>query len=426
MAFRFLHLADLHLESSFGGRTETRERLRGATREAFQRAVDYAIESELHAVLAAGDLYDDAVLSLKTELFFAQQVERLARAGVWFVGVCGNHDPGGARWRAARLGLDASAGEAEPGSDDWRQRVRLLRRPEPTIVRVTDRRGDPVGVVVGAGHESDREQRNLAAEFPQVADRLPVVGLLHTQISSARAAEGHERYAPSAAADYEGRDYSYWALGHIHVRQQAIAGLPVFYAGNLQGRNPKETGAKGGYRVEAVAGQAAEPAFVPLAPVRWEQLEVAVSPEWSTPAALLENLVQRVEAAKSAAGAELALRIELSGRSPLAGSLRGAEDCRDLEEELRERTGCLEVQLRSERLGRPVDVDTLRQSPTVVAEALRLIDAAARDPELLAALAPTELAARCATDEERRAYLGALLTGLPEELIERSVAGEPA
>ena len=42
--FRFLHLADLHLETSFGGRPSTRERLRRAALEAFENAVDYAIE----------------------------------------------------------------------------------------------------------------------------------------------------------------------------------------------------------------------------------------------------------------------------------------------------------------------------------------------------------------------------------------------
>jgi len=422
MAFRFLHLADLHLESSFGGLPETRERLRQATHEAFRRAVDYAIESQLHAVLVAGDLYDDSVLSLKTELFFTEQVERLARAGVWFVAVCGNHDPGAARYRSAQLGLEAD----ERGEKDWRQRVRLLRRPEPEIVHITGRAGNPVGVVVGAGHESDREQRNLAANFPRVPDALPVVGLLHTQIAGARAAEGHERYAPSTTADYEGSDYSYWALGHIHVRQRAVPGLPVFYAGNLQGRNPKETGPKGGYRVEAEAGSAAEPTFVPLAPVRWERLTVAVDPSWSTPAALVEKLAQRIEGEKAVAEQQLAVRIELSGRSSLASALREPEECHFIAEELRERTGSLEIQLRSERLTRPVDVEALRQSPTVVAEALRLIDIAGRDPELLESLAPPELAASFATGDERRVYLEDLLADLSEDLIERSFAGEGA
>ena len=67
-AFRFLHLADLHLETSFGGRPTTRERLRRATREAFEAAVALAVREKLHAVVVAGDLFDDGLLSLRTEL----------------------------------------------------------------------------------------------------------------------------------------------------------------------------------------------------------------------------------------------------------------------------------------------------------------------------------------------------------------------
>ena len=76
MGFRFLHLADVHLETSFGGSPATRERLRAATLEAFASACDYAIEQRLHAVLAAGDLYDDDVLSLRTEAELVRQIRR--------------------------------------------------------------------------------------------------------------------------------------------------------------------------------------------------------------------------------------------------------------------------------------------------------------------------------------------------------------
>ena len=115
MSFRFLHLADLHLETRFGGRPETRESLRRATHAAFTRAVDYAIQNHLDAVLAAGDLFDDPILSVHTELFFAGELKRLAQAGVWFVAACGNHDPGGAGFRTAELGVEgercASSGD---------------------------------------------------------------------------------------------------------------------------------------------------------------------------------------------------------------------------------------------------------------------------------------------------------------------------
>src|SRR5262245_32115142 len=190
MGFRFLHLADLHLETRFGGRPETRERLRQATHEAFARAVDHAVEQRLDAVLAAGDLFDDPILSVRTELFFAAQLRRLSDAGVWFLAACGNHDPGGAGFRTADLGL---AGE----------RVHFFRAGLPETITLTNPEGAAVGVVVGAGHGSDREAANLAARFPRVGRALPAVGLLHTQLAGAKSAAEHARYAPSTPADFQ-------------------------------------------------------------------------------------------------------------------------------------------------------------------------------------------------------------------------------
>ena len=74
MPFRFLHLADLHLETRFGGAEATRDRLRVAILEAFDAAVDLALERELDAVLIAGDAFDDPLLSRRTELAFVRGV----------------------------------------------------------------------------------------------------------------------------------------------------------------------------------------------------------------------------------------------------------------------------------------------------------------------------------------------------------------
>jgi DNA repair exonuclease SbcCD nuclease subunit len=414
--FRFLHLADLHLETSFGGRPSTRERLRRAALEAFENAVDYAIDHRLHAVLAAGDLYDDPLLSLQTELAIQRQVQRLEEAGVWFLAVCGNHDPGGPRHRSIRLSLETDAAGAPSG------RVHVFRDRQPQRVTVSDRDGTPVGVVVGAGHPSDAESENLAASFPSVETDLPLVGLLHTHVESTPVAGKHALYAPSGLRDFERAEYSYWALGHIHIRQCAVPGQPVHYAGNLQGRNPRETGQKGGLVVEAQPGVAAEPQFVRFAPVRWEKVRVDRLADCASPRALVTQLAEAV-GALGAAGDELIVRIELSGETPLAPLLRKPEEREAIEEDLETTTGALEIQLRDAGVIRPIDRRELRESPSAIARALELIEQAAHDDALLEALAPDELAA-AVDPSERVAYLRKLLSDLPEELIERSF--EPA
>jgi DNA repair exonuclease SbcCD nuclease subunit len=411
--FRFLHLADLHLETSFGGRAATRERLRRAALEAFETAVDFAIENQFHAVLAAGDLYDDPLMSIQTELTLQRQVQRLEEARIWFLAVCGNHDPGGPQYRSVPLGLETD----ERGTP--RERVHVFRERAAAQVTVTDRDGAPVGVVVGAGHASETEASNLAATFPSVESELAVVALLHSHVASARSADDHDRYAPSGQRDFERPEYSYWALGHIHRRQCAVPGAPVHYAGNLQGRNARETGPKGGLAVEARPGVPAEPEFIRFAPVRWERLRIDEFPDSESAARLTAHLSERIDALTTGAD-ELVIRVELAGETPLAQSLRSTRELESLEHELQRKTGALEVQLRNCGVVRPIDRHALRESPTATAGALELIDRAAEDERLLEELAPRELATSM-DPGARVEYLRELLADLPEELIERSL-----
>jgi len=417
--FRFLHLADLHLETRFGGRPAAKERLREATLEAFDRAVEYAIAEKLHAVLAAGDLFDDPLLSLRTELEFLRQVRRLSEAGIWFLSACGNHDPGGSAKRSAGLGL-----HEEIGGEAWLARVHMFRRAKPEPVVITDAAGNEVGVVVGAGHVSDREDKNLASQFTRLETALPVVGLLHTQVESARAADAHERYAPSTPADYERLGYAYWALGHVHLRQQAVPGQPIWYAGNLQGRNPRETGPKGGLVVEAQAGVDATPSFVPFAPVVWERLENADLVDLATREALARTFAAQIHEVQGTAGADVAVRIELRGETPLARVLKDPEECAQLEEELIERTGAIDVQLRDRGVHAPRDLATLRETPSVLAKALELVELAREGDSALDAIAPFQLAGLEDEEADRSAYLLRLLEGIEDDLFSHCLSEE--
>jgi hypothetical protein len=105
--------------------------------------------------------------------------------------------------------------------------------------------------------------------------------------------------------------------------------------------------------------------------------------------------------------------------------LRRPEEREAIEEELQATTGALEIQLRAEGVVRPIDRNLLRESPSAIARALELIEQATRDDALLEELAPDDLATSV-DPSERIAYLQALLAELPEELIERSIAGDEA
>jgi len=61
---RFIHIADVHLDTAFAGRSEDmRNRLRQASRDALARCVDLAVAAKVDAVLIAGDLFACSRLS---------------------------------------------------------------------------------------------------------------------------------------------------------------------------------------------------------------------------------------------------------------------------------------------------------------------------------------------------------------------------
>lgn len=403
--FRFLHLADLHLDTTFAGRTEAvRTALRDATRRAFEAAVTTAIEGRAHAVLLAGDVFDGDLLTFATERFLLDGCRRLGEAGITVVYCTGNHDPGGANQRVRAM--------------DWPDNVHLVHGAQPRTIPIPDSGGATVGRVVAAGHVKAREDRDLAAAFPAMDGDPPTVGLVHTQVVGAESADNHDAYAPSERADFDRPGYAYWALGHIHKRQQVFPDLPVHYSGNLQGRHFRETGPKGGNWVEVAPGGAARVTFVPLAPLEWQWAAV------DSPAAdSVDGLAGELAEAVPASDAEQRLvRLDLSGASPRADDLHDADNRAELEAAVADRLGALSVEVRAAGLHRPVDEDELRATPSALATALDLAEQAAHDDELLDALAPATLSSRAPADPaERRAYLRDLLAGAEAELVERLV-----
>ena len=75
-SFRFVHTADIHLDSPLKGLAglegSAAERIRAATREAFDNLVGQAIDEEVSFFIIVGDLYDGDWRDYQTGLFFVR------------------------------------------------------------------------------------------------------------------------------------------------------------------------------------------------------------------------------------------------------------------------------------------------------------------------------------------------------------------
>lgn len=307
-SFRFLHAADIHLDSPLRGLAgqegSAAERIRGASREAFEQLVTLALAEEVAFVIIAGDLYDGDWRDYRTGLFFAAQVGRLNAAGIPVFLLYGNHDAESQITR--RLSLPPNV------------RVFGARGPGTFVL-------DELGVALHGQSFRRRDTReNLVPGYPEPLDCDLNIGVLHTGLGGMG---GHENYAPCALEDLLARGYDYWALGHVHQFQVLHEHPHVVFPGNLQGRHIRETGPKGAVLVTMTDGRLSDLAAIPTDVVRWSLVPVAVDPDTEVAGAVnrirraLEDAVER-----EADGRLLACRVELRGRTARHDQLVAAED----------------------------------------------------------------------------------------------------
>ena len=292
---KFLHAADIHLDSPLRG-LERYEfaptgQIRGATRRALENLARHAIEERVAFLLLAGDLYDGDWPDYNTGLFFSRQMGLLREAGIPVFLIRGNHDADSRLTRELRLP----------------ENVRIFPTKEAGTHRLED-----LGVAVhGRGFATAAVTENLAATFPPAIPGYLNIGLLHT---SATGFEGHENYAPCSIADLEAKRYDYWALGHVHVRTELKRGEPwIVFPGNLQGRNARETGPKGASLVTVENGRIESIEHRPLDVVRWAQSEIDVTGCESVEDVMALTHRAFEEERDGAGGRLLAIRILLRG-----------------------------------------------------------------------------------------------------------------
>lgn len=256
-SIRFIHTADLHLDSPFKGMTglsvERLRQLRESTFEAFSRLIDYAITSLPDFVLIVGDIYDGEDRSLRAQAKFREGMERLNEVGIPVFISYGNHDHLGGRW--ARFELPKNVHVFNEEVEEARLHVN----------------GANVSIY-GFSYPERHVRKAMIRHFP-IAESVEAfhIGMLHGSLAGN---VSHAVYAPFTKDELLGKRYDYWALGHIHLRQQLHADPPIVYPGNLQGRHRNECGVKGFYEVE-LSKLGASFNFVRSSALVFERLDVS-------------------------------------------------------------------------------------------------------------------------------------------------------
>lgn len=300
--FKFVHAADVHLDSPLRGlsRYESApvESLRNACRKAFENLVDVAIEEKVAFVLLAGDLYDGDWKDYSTGIFLSRQVGRLGKNGIPVFSVAGNHDAANRMTRA----LDCPAN------------MKMLSTRKAETIRL-----DRCAVAIhGRGFATQHVDKNIVAEFGPAEKGMFNIGLLHTSLNGR---EGHARYAPCTPDDLRSKGYQYWALGHVH-RQEFVSEDPhIVFPGCIQGRHIRETGAKGCVLVTVEDGSVSEIEKCPLDVLRWVNCIVDLT-DANDMTAVLERTRISISGERALAdGRPMAMRLRFEGVTPVSNEL---------------------------------------------------------------------------------------------------------
>ena len=300
--FKFIHAADIHLDSPLRGlsRYESApvESIRDACRRAFKNLVDTAIAEKVAFVLLAGDLYDGDWKDYSTGIFLSQQMGRLGLHNILVFAVAGNHDAANRMTRA----LDSPAN------------MKILSTRNAETIKLDD-----LAVVIhGRSFGPQHVDENLAATFSTGEKGMFNIGLLHTSLNGR---EGHAVYAPCTVNDLRSKGYQYWALGHVHQQEFVSEDPWIVFPGCIQGRHIRESGSKGCVLVTVEDDAISEVEKIPLDVLRWVQCSVEIT-DVVEMREVLERTRKAIEKERtSGEGRPLAMRIRFEGATRISDEL---------------------------------------------------------------------------------------------------------
>lgn len=257
----FLHAADLHLDSPFSGLSHVPDaifsEIKDSTFRAFDTLIETAIEKNVDFVLFVGDIFDEANRSVRAQIYFKDGCERLKEHGINVYLSYGNHD-------FVHDALDVIS---------YPDNVYLF--PDETVRFFPYYKdGRLLAHIYGFSYESRAVTENKVVQYEINDASVPFhLAMLH---GSMYGNKHHSPYAPFRLNELRKCAFDYWALGHIHERNQLATNPPIIYPGNIQGRHRHETGEKGCYYVQLSKSEQTLQ-FIPLQSILFQDLTIDVT-----------------------------------------------------------------------------------------------------------------------------------------------------
>ncbi|MER9216102.1 DNA repair exonuclease [Mesorhizobium sp. M0663] len=303
MAFRFVHTADIHLDSPLRSlalrNPDLAELVGDASRQAFVSIIDLCLAEGVDALVVAGDLYDGDQTSMKTARFLASQMTRLHQAGIRVFKIRGNHDA------LSRISKQLVFPDT----------VRIFGGRPQSVLQAA---GGLDVAFHGLSFANPKAPESLLPKYPAAREGAVNVGIMHTSLAGS---PGHDVYAPCSIADLHGHGFDYWALGHIHVRQVPPGASTVVMPGMPQGRDINEAGEKSVTLVTIRDDRSVEieEKLTSIAQFERASVDLTGTVEWSEVVGRVRSALEDIRGCVRSRHA--VVRLGLAGASPLSWAL---------------------------------------------------------------------------------------------------------
>jgi exonuclease SbcD len=247
-----LHLADIHLGMENYGRPDPETGLStrlGDFLASLNRAIDWALENDVHLVIIAGDVFKNRDPTPTVQREFARCVRRLSAAGLPTFIIVGNHDIPNAFKRANSVEIyhtlqvpgvtvaqapglhviDTRAGKVQLVALPWLSRSYILSNSE---FRTLDNEGLKRETIAQVEAFIDRKVAELDPALPAIL--VAHMSVEHATVGAERDIMlGNDVVFPLSVIANPRFDYI--ALGHIHKHQVIKYGrAPIVYPGSLE------------------------------------------------------------------------------------------------------------------------------------------------------------------------------------------------
>lgn len=226
---KFLHCADMHLDSPFtslGADTGKASERRRDLRQTFGKIMDIAKTEKVDLVLISGDLYEHNYTGKSTIAYINDKFREILHTHIFIIP--GNHDP--------------YVANSFYRNYAWSSNVHILCGDNPEVVL-----HDLKTCVYGIGFKDFRQEAAQIRDIKLSQKDYINILLLHGTVDMDFRQDNH-LYNPVGSSELAGLGMDYIALGHFHGRSDDIGGHGLIYnPGSPEPLGFDETGEHGVY-----------------------------------------------------------------------------------------------------------------------------------------------------------------------------------